>query len=143
MSTVPSRRRSSSPRARRGAPSQASRPGLADLVVVLTRPKVLGKATEENALPRLLLASGKSFPPAFAVTGRKRLYAIWKGIAAGKATLQLESKTLRLPQPEIVLRPGHAESGEPTLATLPQLGVRLDLPDGLRRAPSPYRAWRC
>jgi len=110
-------------------------PGVADLVVVLTRPKVLAKATEENAMPRLLVASGKSFPPAFAVTGPKRLYAIWKGIAAGKGTLQLESKTLRLPQPEIVLRPGHVESVEATLATLPHLGVRLDLPDELRRGP--------
>jgi hypothetical protein len=110
-------------------------PGLSDLVVVLTRPKVIQKVTDEDSLPRLVLASGKAPPPVFVVTARQRLYAIWKGVAAGKATLQLDSKTLRLPQPEVVLRPGHVESVETTLLPLPHLGVRLDLPEELRHGP--------
>jgi hypothetical protein len=110
-------------------------PGLSDLVVVLIRPKAIRKATAEDAIPRLLLASGQSPPPAFAVSGPKRLYAIWKGVAAGKATLLVESKTLRLPQPEVVLRPGRVESVEAALVPLPRLGVRLDLPEELRSRP--------
>jgi hypothetical protein len=110
-------------------------PGVSDLVVVFIRPRVLQTVTEEDAMPRLMLASGRNPSPVFAVTGRKRLYAIWKGVAAGKATLQLDSKTLRLPQPEVVLRPGHVESVEAALVPLPHLGVRLELPEELRRGP--------
>jgi hypothetical protein len=110
-------------------------PNLSDLVVVLTRPKAIRNAIGADAMPKLRLASGQSLPPAFAVVGPKKLYAIWKGVGAGKATLSVESKTLRLPQPEIVLRPGRVESVEATLVPLPRLGVRLDLPGELRSRP--------
>ena len=108
-------------------------PGVSDLVVVLIRPKVIAKTTEEDAMPRLVLASGKSPSPVFAVSGPRRAYAIWKGVASGQATLQLDSKTLRIPQPDVVLRPGHVESVEAALVPLPHLGVRLELPEELRR----------
>jgi hypothetical protein len=110
-------------------------PGFSDLVVVLTRPKLLDKATDEDAMPQLVLASGKSPVPVFAASGPMRLYAIWKGVASGKATLQLHSKTLRLPQPDVMLRPGHVESVEAVLVPLPRLGVRIELPEELRRGP--------
>jgi hypothetical protein len=110
-------------------------PGSSDLVVVLVRPKVIARMAEEEAMPRLVLASGKSPPPVFAVSGPRRSYAIWKNVAPGKATLQLDSKTLRLPEPDVVLRPGHVESVEATLQPLPHLGVRLELPEDLRRGP--------
>jgi hypothetical protein len=109
--------------------------GASDLVVVLIRPKVIAWKTEEDAMPRLVLASGKSPSPAFAVSGPRRVYAIWKGVASGQATLQLDSKTLRLPQPDVLLRSGHVESVEATLVPLPHLGVRFDLPQELRREP--------
>jgi hypothetical protein len=109
--------------------------GSSDLVVVLVRPKLIAKTAEEEAMPRLVLASGKSPSAVFTVSGPRRLYAIWKGVAPGKATLQLDSKTLRLPQPDVVLRPGHVESVEETLVPLPHLGVRLELPEELRRGP--------
>ncbi|HVR10330.1 MAG TPA: hypothetical protein VMW75_19940, partial [Thermoanaerobaculia bacterium] len=109
--------------------------GFSDLVVVLVRPKVIARTGEEEAMPRLVLASGKSPPPVFAVSGPRRVYAIWKGVASGKAALQLDSKTLRLPEPDVVLRPGRVESVEATLQPLPHLGVRLDLPEELRRGP--------
>jgi hypothetical protein len=110
-------------------------PGSSDLVVVLVRPKVISKTAEEDVMPRLVLASGKSPAAVFAVSGPRRLYAIWRGVASGKATLQLDSKTLRLPQPDVVLRPGHVESVEAALVPLPHLAVRLELPEELRRGP--------
>jgi hypothetical protein len=110
-------------------------PGSSDLVIVLIRPRVISRLAEEEAMPRLVLASGKTPSPAFAVSGPRRLYAIWKGLTPGQATLQLGSKTLRLAQPEVVLRPGHVESVEATLLPLPHLGVRLELPEELRRGP--------
>jgi hypothetical protein len=109
--------------------------GSSDLVVVLVRPKVIAQTTEEEAMPRLVLASGKSPAAVFTVSGPRRSYAIWKGVPSGKATLQLESKTLRLPQPDVVLRPGHVESVDETLVRLPRLAVRLELPNELRRGP--------
>lgn len=109
------------------------KPGQSDLLVVLTRPDLLHKAEDEDVAPRLLLASGKSVSPAFVVSGPRLLYAIWTGVAAGKATLTVQSKTVRLPPAEIVLRSGHVESLEASLATLPKLGLRLDLPEELRQ----------
>jgi len=109
--------------------------GSSDLVVVFTRPQRLHKVADEDVIPRLVLGSGKSLPPVFTVSGYRRLYAIWKGVAAGKATLRVESKVVRLPDTEIVLRPERVESVEASLAPLPRLGVLLDLPEELRRSP--------
>lgn len=113
---------------------EAPKANRASLIVDLVRPAAVLQRPDDDIGVALIAADETRMPPALIARTHRKVIAIWQDVPAGPARLELRSKTVRLPEQELRLRPGKVEQVTRDLAPLPKLGIILDIPDALPAA---------
>jgi hypothetical protein len=106
--------------------------GESDLLVVLERAAVANDFENYDVEPRLLEVVNGPRAADLVIRTATRLYALWYGVSDRRARLEIESPSVFLEPQDLVLRPGKVEYRVAELQPLPDLEVRLDLPQELR-----------
>lgn len=100
-----------------------------DVLVVLTRARTASKEHPDEVQPTLQ-SDHRTIAPDVFVSSADRFYAIWYGVEAPRATLQLTSATMALPAEELKLRPGTVTTLRRTLEVLPSVDISIHAPSG-------------
>lgn len=113
----------------RGTVSVAPRPPQegSDVLVLLTRARTYTTRYPDE-IGVTVHAGGRSYDPDVFVTAGDRYYAVWYGIKASRARIELTSETVALPPEEVNLVPGAVSTLIRTVKVLPNLHISLRMP---------------
>jgi hypothetical protein len=101
-----------------------------DLIALVKRPARLGVGSKDDVSATLLTPEGV-LTPALVVRQPERVYFLWYGVKAKRGTLEVRSERLFAAPGEVRLHNGRVEYRLIELRTLPNLHVRLIIPDEL------------
>ncbi len=102
-----------------------------DLVVVLDRPRKAASFEEYDISLSALGTDGSTRPPELTIPTSDRIFGVWYGLSDKYVTLQVESPSVFTKPREIVLPEGRVARYHGQLSPLPDLEVRIHLPEGL------------
>ena len=75
-------------------------------LVSVNRPQMLTKTSEDDIQVHLLLQNGETIPPTEAVRTARRIYAFWRSLPPGTATLKVSSEVAEMKDVALELKPG-------------------------------------
>ncbi len=114
----------------------APKSGLASLILELNRPAIVEKRPDDDVSVALVTADGRRAAPALLTRGARRVTAVWVGVPAGAARLEVASSRWRLPHGELRLRSAKIEHLSRDLLPLPKLKLNLEIPEELQVVPT-------
>ena len=109
----------------------APRSPRSDMLVRLERPEFIIDHARFDVELVARSPDGTLLEPDVSIPVTDRLYAIWYGLGEARISLEASSASVYLPPETIVLRPGQVENFRGALQRLPEVEVRLELPDSL------------
>ncbi len=102
-----------------------------DLVVVLDRPQRTASFEDYDVSLSAVGADGSSRSPELSIPTSDRIFGIWYGLSDKYVTLQVASLSVFMKPGEIVLPEGKVARFHGQLSPLPDLEVKVHLPEGL------------
>ncbi len=102
-----------------------------DLVVILDRPRRAASFEGYDVSLSAVGPDGSSRPPELSIPTSDRIFGIWYGLSDKYVTLQVASPSVFMKPSEIVLPEGEVARYHGQLSPLPDLEVKVHLPEGL------------